>query len=47
MRNKTFLKTVAWITLIAMVNACSVYRIKSVEKMDEIRKGLALTADNS
>ena len=47
MRNKTFLKTVAWITLVAMVNACSVYRIKSVEKMDEIRKGLALTADNT
>jgi len=47
MRNKIFLKTVAWLTLVAMVNACSVYRIKSVEKMDEIRKGLALTTDNT
>ena len=47
MRNKTFLKTVAWITLVAMVNACSVYRIKSVEKIDEIRKDLEVTSDNS
>ena len=47
MRNKTFLKTVAWITLVAMVNACSVYRIKSVEKIDEIRKSLALTPENT
>ena len=30
-----------------MVNACSVYRIKSVEKIDEIRKDLAVTSDNS
>lgn len=47
MRNKTFLKTVAWLTLVAMINACSVYRIKSVEKIDDMRKHLVLTSDNT
>ena len=47
MKKQKFLLYTAWIALIAMINSCSLYRIKAVERIEAVQNELGITPENT